>query len=776
MLYNYFKIALRVLVRQRSYAFINVAGLTFGLAGFISIFLIIRDELNYDNHNVKLDNLYVTAQNQYYGIDTFSVRSMPPPLKAKLVKSYPEIISATRLDMSGLVLEPSDESFNEMVRFADPEIFNMLTFDFVDGDKEHPIADMFSMAISEDIAQKYFKGESAIGKIVTVQNEFDFTVTSVFKNLPYNMSYRSEIIIPFEFMSKLGTNLERWGWNSYVILVELEEHANWLTVSEKIKPGLKEEYETSAELFLHPLKDNYLHNLRYKGGNIEYVYIFAVIAFAILLLACINFMNLATARSVKRSKEIGIRKATGALRGQIIFQFFGESVLLAIISLNFAVVIVELLLPGINALTGKHLDIDYSDISLIGSFLSIGVITGILAGIYPALYLSSFSPAVVLRGISKNSSGSSFRKVLVVVQFAISITLIISTTVVYNQLNYIMNADLGMRRDHVIYMPLKSMVRENLNPLRIELERLPMVENVSASTNLPNQIGSNGGGWQWEGKDPDSDVLISMTSSDDQYAKTFGLEMAQGRFYNKELATDSISRVVINQTFADLMGLDNAIGEIFFRGESVFEIIGVVKNFNFQSIKNEIEPLIIFYDSWDHYSLSIRITGDEQKAMVAINNVYKEMYPDVPADLALLEQSIEDQYQREEKLGNVFQYFALLAIIISCLGLYGLSTFMAEQRKKEMGIRKTMGASVSIITKMMLTDFMKWVFIANLISWPIAWYLMNNWLDKFAFHVSFGWWIFLAAGLISLLIASSTVMFQSIKTGLTNPIHALKHE
>ena len=258
MLYNYFKIALRVLVRQRSYAFINVAGLTFGLAGFISIFLIIRDELNYDNHNVKLDNLYVTAQNQYYGIDTFSVRSMPPPLKAKLVKSYPEIISATRLDMSGLVLEPSDESFNEMVRFADPEIFNMLTFDFVDGDKEHPIADMFSMAISEDIAQKYFKGESAIGKIVTVQNEFDFTVTSVFKNLPYNMSYRSEIIIPFEFMSKLGTNLERWGWNSYVILVELEEHANWLTVSEKIKPGLKEEYETSAELFLHPLKDNYL--------------------------------------------------------------------------------------------------------------------------------------------------------------------------------------------------------------------------------------------------------------------------------------------------------------------------------------------------------------------------------------------------------------------------------------------------------------------------------------------------------------------------------------
>jgi ABC-type antimicrobial peptide transport system permease subunit len=303
-----------------------------------------------------------------------------------------------------------------------------------------------------------------------------------------------------------------------------------------------------------------------------------------------------------------------------------------------------------------------------------------------------------------------------------------------------------------------------------------MVENVSASTNLPNQIGSNGGGWQWEGKDPDSDVLISMTSSDDQYAKTFGLQMAQGRFYNKELATDSISRVVINQTFADLMGLDNAIGKTFFRSGSVFEIIGVVKNFNFQSIKNEIEPLVMFYDSWDHYFLSIRVTGDEQSAMNAINSVYKEMYPDVPADLALLEQSIEDQYQREEKLGNVFQYFAILAIIISCLGLYGLSTFMAEQRKKEMGIRKTMGASVSVITKMMLTDFMKWVLMANLISWPIAWYLMNNWLNNFAFHVSFGWWIFLVAGLISLFIASSTVMFQSIKTGLANPVIALKNE
>jgi putative ABC transport system permease protein len=701
---------------------------------------------------------------------------MPPPLRGKLVKDYPEIIAATGMDMMGLVIKPGDESFDETVRFADPEIFSMLSFELAEGDKDHPLEDMFSMAISEEIAQKYFKGEGAIGKTVTVQNEFEFTVTAVFKNLPYNMSYRSEIIIPFEFMGKIGVDLDMWGNNSPRILVELDDQAEWKNVSEKIKLGLQDEYETTAELFLHPLKDNYLHNLHYKGGNIEYVYIFAVIAFAILLLACINFMNLATARSVKRSKEIGIRKATGALRGQIIFQFFGESVLLSVISLNFAVVIVELLLPGINALSGKHLDIDYSDITLIGSFISIGVITGILAGIYPALYLSSFSPAVVLRGISKKSSGSSFRKVLVVIQFAISITLIISTTVVYNQLNYIMNADLGISRDHIVYLPLRSMVRENLEPLTIELKRLPMVDNVSASTALPNQIGSNGGGWQWEGKDPDSDVLISMTSSDDQYVKTFGMQMAQGRFYNKELATDSVNRVVINEKLVDMMGLDNAIGKLIFRGSSQLEIIGVVKNFNFQSIKNEIEPLIIFYDSWDHYALSIRVSGEEQIAMDAINDVYKEMYPDVPADLALLEQSIEDQYQREEKLGNVFQYFAILAIIISCLGLYGLSTFMAEQRKKEMGIRKTMGASVSIITKMMLTDFMKWVLIANLISWPIAWYLMDNWLAKFAFHVSFGWWIFVIAGLISIVIASSTVMFQSIKTGLTNPIHALKHE
>lgn len=777
MFKNYLKIALRVLVRQKSYAALNILGLTFGLVGFIIIFLIVRDELSYDRSNEKLESLYVMGQDQFYGANTYHFTSMPPPLRSLLEETIPEITAATRYNSRKLSLKPSDESFNERVTFADSAIFNMLTFNIMEGDENFPLQGMYSMSISQKIAQKLFKDENALGKTLTVRDDFDFTITSVFEDLPYNVSYRPEIVVPFAFMEKLGMDLNYWGNNQFPIIVALDNNADLNTVNDKVRDLLKDKQESTAELFLHPLKDLHLHNLRYKGGSIEYVYIFIIIGLAILVLACINFMNMATARSVKRSKEIGVRKAVGATRKQVMLQFFGESILLSLISLNFAIVMVEFFLPTVNTLTNKHLFIDYGNFILLGSFLLIGLITGLLAGAYPALYLSSFSPVAVLRNIVNSGAGSSFRKVLVVFQFAISVTLIICTSIVYSQLNFLMTADIGMDREHIVYFPMGNSVVQNMESFRAELNQLPMVEIVSESTHLPNSIYSNGGGWNWKGKDPEEDLLISMTSSDERFAETFGLEMAQGRFFDANIASDSIGKIVINQQLAEILWGDESVDKIIFRegGES-YEIIGIAKNFNINDLRREIPPLIMFCNAWDKEILSIRLIGNEQIAREAIGNVYKEMFPDTPMELSSFEQNIENQYKREQKLGDVFKYFAILAVIISCLGLYGLSTFMAEQRKKEMGIRKTLGASSPIIVRMMLSDFTRWVFIANIIAWPVAWYITNQWLEKFAFHVSFGWWTFVVAGMSSLLIAVFTVMFQSIKTAMANPVYALKED
>jgi ABC-type antimicrobial peptide transport system permease subunit len=777
MFKNYLKIALRVLIRQKSYAVLNILGLTFGLVGFIIIFLIVRDELSYDRSNKKLETLYVMGQDQFYGENTYHFMSMPPPLKSLLVETIPEITAATRFSSQNISLTPSDQSFNERVTFADAAIFNMLTFDMAEGDANHPLKGVYTMSISEKIAQKLFKGESALGKTLMVRNEFDFTITSVFEDLPYNVSYRPEIVIPFSFLEKLGMEPDVWGNNQFNTLVALDENANLTTVNEKVKDILKEKQESTAELFLHPLKDLHLHNLRYKGGSIEYVYIFIVIGLSILLLACINFMNMATARSVKRSKEIGVRKAIGAVRSQVMLQFFGESILLALISLNFAVLMVEFFLPTVNLLTNKHLFIDYGNIVLLASFLLIGIITGALAGAYPALYLSSFTPVAVLRSIVNSGTGSKFRKALVVFQFAISVTLIICTSIVYSQLNFLITADIGMDREHIIYFPTGNKVVQNMESFRTELNRLPLIEAISQSTHLPNSIYSNGGGWGWDGKDPEYDLLISMTSSDEYYAEVFGIEMAEGRYFDAQIASDSIDKIVINQQLAELIGWDQSVGQSIIRENGqAYEVIGVAKDFNINDLRSKIPPLMIFFNVWDKEILSIRVTGDEKLATNAISDIYKDMFPDTPVELTPFQQNIEDQYKREQKLGDVFKYFAILAVIISCLGLYGLSTFMAEQRKKEMGIRKTLGASASLITRMMLSDFTRWVIIANIIAWPIAWYIADQWLEKFAFHISFGWWTFVVAGMSSLLIAVFTVMFQSIKTAMANPVYALKDE
>ena len=787
MFKNYFKVALRNIRRHPGYSIINIAGLAIGLACCLFILIWVLDELNYDKFHENAPYLYRVEENQYYSGRVYHVTVTPYPLAPAIKADFPEIIEATQyVGVGGQLIRYGEKAFFETgIRAVAPAFFRMFTFPFVKGDSNTALDDPFSLVISEEMAEKYFGEEDPIGKVFSVNNTYDMKVSGVMKNVPNNSYLQFDMVIPYALLEKVGAVSDSMGSNSILTFVQLQKGASLQQINDKIRGFIKKHVPdsvTDLELALY----SKIHLHQYFGygrdmGQIKYVYIFSVIALFVLMIACINFMNLSTARSANRAKEVGVRKVVGALKSHIIRQFYGESVIYAFIALVFAVIIVVLLMFPFNNLSGKELSLGIlGNWMILAGFIGVTLFTGLVAGSYPALFLSSFQPVWVIKGNLKSGAGSSlFRRILVVVQFALSIFLIIGTVVVYNQLHYMKNRDIGYDKEHLVYIPMRGQTGRFYEALKNALVRDPRILNVTGSNHRPSNIGSNSGGANWDGKDPDQVVLIGISSVDYDYIETIGIELKEGRSFSKEYGTDQTEAFIVNEEVAKLMGKESVAGENFSFAGRDGNIIGVMKNFHYYSVRNKIEPLAIYLRPAAQgfsYTL-IRIAPENISASLDfVKDTWQKVVPDFPFEYRFLVEDFEYYYRSEERMGGLLKYFSILAVFIACLGLFGLASFTAEQRTKEIGIRKVLGASASQITLLLCREFFVLVLLANIISWPVAYFVMRNWLQDFAYRTSLGMLTFVLTMVLALIIALLTVSFQAVKAAVANPVDALKYE
>jgi ABC-type antimicrobial peptide transport system permease subunit len=790
MFKNYLKIAFRSTLKYKGYSFINVVGLSFGMACSVLILLWVQDELSFDRFHQNADSLYRVEENQHYSGEVYHVNVTPYPSAPVWKQEVPEILDATRYSWGfGLLIRYGEKAFFENpIRAVDPSFFQMFRFPFIQGDKSTALERPYSMVITEEMAKKYFDGEDPIGKILSANNRYDFVVTGVVDNPPPNSTLQFQMLVPFEFTREMGWYNESWGSNSIQTFVQLRPNSSIPAVNETLTKIVKTHNERSTtDFLLAPFTG--LHLYAYFGygrpmGDIQYVYIFSIVAVFVLLLACINFMNLSTARSASRAKEIGMRKVSGAFRQNIAGQFLGESVLIALCSLLLAIGLVIFALPVFNNLSGKEITaaILLQPNTLLG-LVGVTLFTGLVAGSYPAFFLSSFEPVGVLKGSLKSGAKSSLlRKVLVVTQFALSVFLIIGTGIVYKQLQFMKTKGLGYDKEHLLYISMRGDIDQSYEALKGELLNRPEILGVTASGSPPASIGSNSSGAIWQGKDPDQKVLISHTRVDYDYVETLGIEMVDGRSFSRDYAsdagTDSTGAFLVNEELATIMGLNPVVGaDLSFMGQQG-TIIGVMKDFHYQSVRVPIEPLALGMAPPENLSfMAIRIRpADISSSIDVIRSIWNRVIPNYPFEFRFVDEDLDRRYRAEERMGGVLRYFAILAVIISCLGLLALASFMAEQRTKEIGIRKVLGASIPTIVGLLSKEFAKWVIIANMIAWPVAYFTMSTWLAKFAHRIETSWTTFLMAGSLALLIALLTVGWQAVKSALANPAKALRYE
>ncbi len=782
MILNYFKIAIRNLLKHLGFSAINIFGLALGLAIAVLILLWVNYELSYDNMHENKDRIYRLGQTQIYSSGPLKVYAMPGLLAPQIKADFPEIEDAFRFLYGMKTIRVEDKKFNEEIVYTDEELFSVMTVEFISGRAENSLSDRHSIVITDKMAMKYFGSVDVIGKTLILDDQTTFKVSAVIKELPQNSSFRCDFCIPFEHVREIGFDYTNYGsnWNSIYVL--LAEGANKEDVNAKIENYfriVKNQPESTTTLWLWPLSKIHLYSPN-GGGFIKTIRLFIAIAFFILIIACINFMNLATAKSTLRSKEIGLRKVLGAGRKNIIGQFFGESLLTAFLAMIVALFIVQLVLPAFNLIAERELTFNFFDTEIIGGIIILILITGLIAGSYPALYLSSFRPIIILKGmLVKGKSGAIFRKSLVVFQFSLSIILIIGSLIIYNQQKYLLTKDIGIDKENVIVIRMQGEVNNKFASLKPLLLQNPRIASVSRSSHLPIMIGSNTGSITWDGRDDDNDLLVGFTTVDNDFEKAVGFEMVEGRFFSDEFGTDS-AHVVLNESAVKFMNLKNPIGRWIQWGQgedAKFPIIGVVKDFNFENLSESVSPMALFYgQSRCRY---IFIKSNNKNIIETANSIEKtwnEVFPTYPFEYTLLNDRYKAMYAREEKTGSLFKYFTILAIIISCLGLFGLASYMAEQKNKEIGIRKVLGASESSVVYNMALEFIKWVIIANIIAWPISWYFGKQFLDQYANRSHLEITIFLISGIASIIVALITISYQSFKAARENPISSLRHE
>ncbi len=774
MFFNYLKIALRNIRKHKAFSFINITGLAVGMACCVLILLWIRDELSYDRFHQNHKELYRTSVNEEGRWWSSSPWALAPLLKEK----YPEIENATRIANRNIMAAYEDKSFNEATAFVDPDFFSMFTFPFVEGNPESAFSALESIVLTESAAQRYFGQEQAMGKALTINGSSQLTVTGIIKDVPSNSHLDFDMVAPVRtFGDGIDTS---WSYESACYIL-LQKNASPEALQEKIA-GIVMEYDkrvdTERTLHIRPITRLHLHS-DVGDGSITNIYLFGTIALFILIIACINFMNLATARGSTRAKEVGMRKVVGAQKKNIIRQFFGESILISVLSLFLAVVLVLLLLPAFNNLAQKSLRLNSGgNLFILLGLLAIALFTGLAAGSYPALFLSSFRPIRVLRGGHLSDSKKPFlRRALVILQFTIAVILILGTLVVFRQLNFIRHRDLGFNREQVISLPINRAITASYDSFKNELLQNSGVVQVTAAISRPNQVG-NVNPVYWEGRGPDQYQAIRFVSADFDYIKTFEMEIVAGRDFSRDFPTDR-ENYIVNEETVKLMGMEDPVGKLFSIWEREGQIIGVVKNFHLSSLRNEIEPLVItmYTNVWRPAFVFVKIKADNTEGTLKdIENTWNAFAPGFPFDFLFLDESFERMYQADQRAGTIFKYFTILAIFISCLGIFGLSAFTAEQRTKEIGIRKVLGASMASIIALVSKEFVILLALANAVAWPLSFIIMNRMLSAYAYRTNIPLWLFLLSGVLAVTVALLTVSFQAFKAARTDPARALRYE
>jgi putative ABC transport system permease protein len=807
MIRNYIKVAFRNLWKNKGYSAINIIGLAVGLATCLLILLYVWDELSYDRFHENAKRIYRVDSDIRFGGTDMKLAVSSDPMGSTLKKDYPEVEQFARIYASsgGRLLKKGDNYINEVsLAFVDSTFFDVFSFSLISGNAKTALNDPNTAVISESAAVKYFGTRDAVGRTVETNEKEIYKITGVMKDMPANSHFRYDFLLSMDNVKYGFGNYLSHNFHTYILLTKTAKASAFDRIFrdflvKNVLPQAKqfmqinsmEDFEKAGnklQYYLTPLTDIHLKSDRFPelgvNGTAQNVYIFSAVAFFILLIACINFMNLSTARSANRAKEVGIRKVLGTAKSTLISQFLTESTLVSFLSLAIALVITFLVLPFFNDLASKTLSIkSLFQPGFLPFLFIIPLFVGLIAGSYPAFYLSSFQPITVLKG--KLSSGfrkSSFRSTLVVIQFAATIFLIVATIVVYNQLNYIQNRKLGFNKDQVLVIDNAFVLGSNVRAFKEEMLKNPSVVSGSLSSFLPVSESSRSDNTYSKSSVMDMTSGLNMQTwyVDHDYLKTMGMELIAGRAFSKDFGTDSTA-VIINETTAKLLGYENPIGKLIYSSDNdnvmyPLNIVGVVKNFHYESLRQTVGPLC-FRLGESTGSAIFKVNAKNIIGLVSsVEQTWKKMAPGMPFSYRFLDDAFDRMYRAEQRVGKISMAFSILAILVACMGLFGLATFAAEQRLKEIGIRKVLGASVASIVEMLSADFMKLILISALIAFPVSWWAMHNWLTNFAFRINISWWVYVVAAGIAFFIALTTISFQAIKAAVSNPVNSLRAE
>lgn len=790
MIKNYFKTAWRNILRNKFYTAINIIGLTVGLTFGLLLLLWVSDELSFDNFNTKGKQIYQLEAQIGTGTSKQIWGGVPAPIATRAVREVPEVINSVRIVMNydysvyrykDKLLSVDDNG----AFYAEPSLFKIFDFKMLKGNADKPFPDPHSVIVTESTAKRFFGDADPIGKVLIADNKDNYTVSGVLADFPENSSFKADMLFSFDMVKKnfrgngaWKTVEEDWGNYFYTTFLLLRPDASSQTVADKltaIHKSAQNEAIGGLKYMMQPLQKIHLYNADGSPSGLQTVRIFLIVAILILIIACINYVNLSTARAMLRSKEVSVRKIIGAARKQLFAQFVIETAMFFFIALILSFVAIKLLMPAYNNISGKQMQFNLLDITVwkVVGFTIIGTL--VASSIYPALLLSSFKPINALKGkLSLGVGNAFFRKALVVTQFIFSIGLIISTLVINGQLKYIREKDLGYDKTQVFSFGMRDM-KKNYEAIRAELLTQPGIQGItSAADNIVSSGGSTGD-TDWDGKLPNQSFLIHPMSIDKEYFNLFKLKMAAGNTF-LGVKADSV-HYILNETAVREAGIKDPIGKRFKLHDKDGIIIGVVKDFNFASLKQKIEPFIFYYRPENNWRMFVKTTGTgASKAIAAVSKEWKKYNTAFPFDYTFLDEDYDQMYKSDQRSGTLFSVFAGIAIFISCLGLFGLATYTAQVKVKEIGIRKVLGASIFNITSMLSKDFLMLIIVSLIIASPIAWYLMNKWLQDYTYRIHIQWWTFVLAGTAAILIALMTISFQAIKAALANPVESLKNE
>ena len=790
MIRNYFRVAFRNISRNKIFTFLNIAGLAIGMAASLLILLWVQDELSYDKFNKKGESIYRVEEDQFYSGERYHVTVTPHPSGPVWKEKIPEIVEQARINRLPRILFRNEDKvfFESSIVASDSGLFNMFTLPFLCGDPATALSAPYSIVLSKKLADKYFGDTNPLGKTLTLENRYQFMVTGVMKEIPKNSIFTFEGVIPYSFLREIGAVSDSWGNNSIRTFVELEKGSDIENVNRKLTEVVLEYHPTTTTKFsVFPFLDIHLHSqfgFNETRGPVTVIYIFSLIAVFILLIACINFINLSTAKASSRSKEIGIRKVVGADRKTMIVQFMSESLILVALSMLLGLVFVGLSLQLFNNVSGKEFALaDLLQGRFIISFIIIGILAGFLSGLYPAFYLSAIKPVATLKGESPAGKGNgTLRRVLVVVQFSLSVIIAVSAVFMFMQLRFLQNKELGFDKENLIAIPMSEEMKGKYYSLKSELLNETLIQGVTATRSNPVMMGSNSGGASWDGKDPDKHVLIGTNGVDYDYLETMKMELVSGRDFSREFsadfARDTTGNFLINEEVVRLMDIGDPVGKNFRFMGLQGTIVGVLKNFHFKGADQEIEPMAFALADTRFLSvILVRLTpGKTKESLAAVENKWNEIIPEFPLQYTFIDQDYENLFRTEMRLADLLKYFTVLALIIASLGLYGLSSYSTERRTNEIGIRKVMGADSLIVIRTMAREYLVLVMISLLIALPAGWVIVHKLLQQYAYRIDIKIIVFVVIGAATIIIATLTVGYQAYKASCINPAEALKIE